>query len=152
MVRRPPRSTRTDTLFPYTTLFRSAEALLAAALSATLARVLLGILAPAPDQRRLRKREGLGDVALAGDEAQLDEIDARVARALPDLLGALVQAFDGIGAEAHEVVMQRVGALEDREDLAHLVPFVVKLLRLGGVGAGLRRSEEHTSELQSLMR
>src|SRR3546814_10151981 len=24
MVRRPPRSTRTDTLFPYTTLFRSA--------------------------------------------------------------------------------------------------------------------------------
>src|SRR3546814_2854668 len=29
MIRRPPRSTRTDTLFPYTTLFRSAEAHLA---------------------------------------------------------------------------------------------------------------------------
>src|SRR3546814_16994078 len=27
MIRRPPRSTRTDTLFPYTTLFRSASAL-----------------------------------------------------------------------------------------------------------------------------
>src|SRR3546814_11396203 len=26
MIRRPPRSTRTDTLFPYTTLFRSAAA------------------------------------------------------------------------------------------------------------------------------
>src|SRR3546814_256808 len=26
MIRRPPRSTRTDTLFPYTTLFRSASA------------------------------------------------------------------------------------------------------------------------------
>src|SRR3546814_4692757 len=26
MIRRPPRSTRTDTLFPYTTLFRSAVA------------------------------------------------------------------------------------------------------------------------------
>src|SRR3546814_10364118 len=26
MIRRPPRSTRTDTLFPYTTLFRSPEA------------------------------------------------------------------------------------------------------------------------------
>src|SRR3546814_9608484 len=26
MIRRPPRSTRTDTLFPYTTLFRSAIA------------------------------------------------------------------------------------------------------------------------------
>src|SRR3546814_5382243 len=28
MIRRPPRSTRTDTLFPYTTLFRSREAVL----------------------------------------------------------------------------------------------------------------------------
>src|SRR3546814_13210003 len=28
MIRRPPRSTRTDTLFPYTTLFRSAGRLL----------------------------------------------------------------------------------------------------------------------------
>src|SRR3546814_10776538 len=27
MIRRPPRSTRTDTLFPYTTLFRSARSL-----------------------------------------------------------------------------------------------------------------------------
>src|SRR3546814_12907561 len=27
MIRRPPRSTRTDTLFPYTTLFRSAQIL-----------------------------------------------------------------------------------------------------------------------------
>src|SRR3546814_7056392 len=27
MIRRPPRSTRTDTLFPYTTLFRSREQL-----------------------------------------------------------------------------------------------------------------------------
>src|SRR3546814_5941926 len=27
MIRRPPRSTRTDTLFPYTTLFRSPELL-----------------------------------------------------------------------------------------------------------------------------
>src|SRR3546814_16511000 len=30
MLRRPPRSTRTDTLFPYTTLFRSSAAHLAA--------------------------------------------------------------------------------------------------------------------------
>src|SRR3546814_10435554 len=28
MIRRPPRSTRTDTLFPYTTLFRSVQQLL----------------------------------------------------------------------------------------------------------------------------
>src|SRR3546814_6097140 len=31
MIRRPPRSTRTDTLFPYTTLFRSDQALDSAA-------------------------------------------------------------------------------------------------------------------------
>src|SRR3546814_16474953 len=30
MIRRPPKSTRTDTLFPYSTLFRSADALRAA--------------------------------------------------------------------------------------------------------------------------
>src|SRR3546814_5512185 len=29
MIRRPPRSTRTDTLFPYTTLFRSEQQILA---------------------------------------------------------------------------------------------------------------------------
>src|SRR3546814_13917459 len=28
MIRRPPRSTRTDTLFPYTTLFRSGQVVL----------------------------------------------------------------------------------------------------------------------------
>src|SRR3546814_13307652 len=30
MIRRPPRSTRTDTLFPYTTLFRSAASVILA--------------------------------------------------------------------------------------------------------------------------
>src|SRR3546814_1205451 len=39
MIRRPPRSTRTDTLFPYTTLFRSCDA------SARYDRVLLDQLA-----------------------------------------------------------------------------------------------------------
>src|SRR3546814_11714518 len=40
MIRRPPRSTRTDTLFPYTTLFRSDASFLRADLSgATLTKV-----------------------------------------------------------------------------------------------------------------
>src|SRR3546814_15871033 len=34
MIRRPPRSTRTDTLFPYTTLFRSSHTLQSVALQA----------------------------------------------------------------------------------------------------------------------
>src|SRR3546814_11664694 len=33
MIRRPPRSTRTDTLFPYTTLFRSLYGAIALAIS-----------------------------------------------------------------------------------------------------------------------
>src|SRR3546814_2007384 len=33
MIRRPPRSTRTDTLFPYTTLFRSEQEYFAAGLT-----------------------------------------------------------------------------------------------------------------------
>src|SRR3546814_5441293 len=33
MIRRPPRSTRTDTLFPYTTLFRSPRKVLAFAIA-----------------------------------------------------------------------------------------------------------------------
>src|SRR3546814_12627005 len=36
MIRRPPRSTRTDTLFPYTTLFRSTKAEIQIAAEASL--------------------------------------------------------------------------------------------------------------------
>src|SRR3546814_7005736 len=42
MIRRPPRSTRTDTLFPYTTLFRSPRSIMQDAL---MAAVLDGIRA-----------------------------------------------------------------------------------------------------------
>src|SRR3546814_19047582 len=42
MIRRPPRSTRTDTLFPYTTLFRSNQALLAAKAGATFVSPFVG--------------------------------------------------------------------------------------------------------------
>src|SRR3546814_18882498 len=38
MIRRPPRSTRTDTLFPYTTLFRSTAASIAASVAGENAR------------------------------------------------------------------------------------------------------------------
>src|SRR3546814_3376287 len=40
MIRRPPRSTRTDTLFPYTTLFRSTTIL-----RMMLARMIPGVIA-----------------------------------------------------------------------------------------------------------
>src|SRR3546814_8501344 len=42
MIRRPPRSTRTDTLFPYTTLFRSAHVVIENFRPGTLERLGLG--------------------------------------------------------------------------------------------------------------
>src|SRR3546814_15449204 len=45
MIRRPPRSTRTDTLFPYTTLFRSAQAAPAAMATSTVAAYSSGRIA-----------------------------------------------------------------------------------------------------------
>src|SRR6056297_1724687 len=50
MIRRPPRSTRTDTLFPYTTLFRSRAAWLRAAPSGS-ARGPAGPGSPRPARR-----------------------------------------------------------------------------------------------------
>src|SRR3546814_18881306 len=43
MLRRPPRSTRTDTLFPYTTLFRSGYQDIPTLLLVHLAQVRIGI-------------------------------------------------------------------------------------------------------------
>src|SRR3546814_18802548 len=61
MIRRPPRSTRTDTLFPYTTLFRSDVAL------------LVHIRDGAPEQLRallvepIRRRPGAVQIQLFDD-------------------------------------------------------------------------------------
>src|SRR3546814_12020404 len=54
MIRRPPRSTRTDTLFPYTTLFRSVEP--AGDASGSGSRRPVG--PSAPHHRRRRRRRG----------------------------------------------------------------------------------------------
>src|SRR3546814_772848 len=51
MIRRPPRSTRTDTLFPYTTLFRSVH-LLHSALNVGLARIVRVLFRPKGFQGR----------------------------------------------------------------------------------------------------
>src|SRR3546814_3909938 len=93
MVRRPPRSTRTDTLFPYTTLFRS-----------------------------------------AGGDA--DAVPLRAARAFDQGAAQAFGDFDRIvqvvvGQAGHEFL-----AAESRQQ---------RVVRA-------QRSEEHTSELQSLMR
>src|SRR3546814_2842805 len=90
MIRRPPRSTRTYTLFPYTTLFRSRYV-----------------------------NRGYPRDALAGVY--------RAAR-----IGLVTPLRDGMNLVAKEYV-----AAQDPDDPGVLI---------------LSRSEEHTSELQSLMR
>src|SRR3546814_2195108 len=102
MLRRPPRSTRQDTLFPYTTLFRS-----------------------------LRK---LGTVAVEGIRLQRQLPGEHVGRAAI-LDGCLVGHVDGLGD----------GARYERLGGGHHVDMAFdREIAL--------RSEEHTSELQSLMR
>src|SRR3546814_974776 len=54
MIRRPPRSTRTDTLFPYTTLFRSGEG---GALSALALRHAGGADSAAAAARPFKRRQ-----------------------------------------------------------------------------------------------
>src|SRR3546814_5737427 len=89
MIRRPPSSTRTDTLFPYTTLFRSL------------------------------RDQGVGVGGVADDE----DLDVLVSTGIDRL---------ALRLEDRAVGLKQIGAL-------HVL------------GAGTR-SEEHTSELQSLMR
>src|SRR3546814_5525251 len=65
MIRRPPRSTRTDTLFPYTTLFRSIEGRADDG----------GIFAQAVDMRdrKVRRREAGEYARLAFDRMRSEE-------------------------------------------------------------------------------
>src|SRR3546814_8929265 len=99
MIRRPPRSTRPDTLFPYTTLFRGAD-------------------------------------ELAGDHLVLpDQVAA-------EILMLVAGQHDGVLHPAQP----RQHPLA-RHLIARPAIEVQDLLRLVGL-----RSEEHKSELQSLMR
>src|SRR3546814_8389051 len=94
MIRRPPRSTGTDTPFPHTTLFRSRQRFIG--------------------QRRVERH----DAAVVDDRADDDRRD----------LGTVAQDAADPGAGADAVRPQY--SLDRVDD----------------------RSEEHTSELQSLMR
>src|SRR3546814_10680867 len=97
MIRRPPRSTRTDTLFPYTTLFRSAH------------------------HRHVLARPGERGIGGA-----IERPAARLRGRDPPIEPGAVQAVE---LEAHA-----------REARAAVIG-----------GDAVIRSEEHTSELQSLM-
>src|SRR3546814_7154866 len=147
MIRRPPRSTRTDTLFPYTTLFRSVVAAAHGGLDHH-----QGVV-------------GHDDVGLAGGpQRALDEALLVVLAGGRDALAAAIGEAQGaqrpeqIGQPAGEVAAHHVAASRARGPARHQ-PQGDGILgarlryRLGEVQeAEVFRSEEHTSELQSLMR
>src|SRR3546814_9263916 len=141
MIRRPPRSTRTDTLFPYTTLFRSHH------LEGHLLSPLLA--EPAPTFPFVA-------LLVSGGHTQLMRVDG-VGR-----YQTLGETLDDAAGEAFDKTAKLMG-------LGYPGGPALSRLALGGDAQRFKlprpmlhshdldfsfsgRSEEHTSELQSLMR
>src|SRR3546814_11987662 len=103
MIRQPPRSTRTDTLFPYTTLFRSGRGPMAAALALgdadhQLARVILPPLAAEHGLERLDRHFVAAHHHPPRRLRVVDEVEARAF-----VNEALAKLGLGLGAEARGV-------------------------------------------------
>src|SRR3546814_1576861 len=123
MNRRPPRYTRTDTLFPYTTLFRSAPA--------------------------ARRRGRLNDTADHSEPIYRLGLRGRRPHLRvgplsgPDIAGAGIPPPDRAAGAAPIVITGTMGAA-DRMSRSFRWPSACR--------GTVLRSEEHTSELQSLIR
>src|SRR3546814_13674679 len=78
MMRRPPRSTRTDTLFPYTTLFRSAVDALVALRPAVDAAMRLAPEARDPNLLKLWNKAGTELVDMIAEAATRFSGDIRL--------------------------------------------------------------------------
>src|SRR3546814_13173284 len=99
MIRRPPRSTRTDTLFPYPTLFRSTGA----ASSSSPAQTTSAQTIPVPAKPAMSNPGAIAPKPAAAADAALakrvDDLDKRLA-ALTDGLDRLQQLPSGEQAAA----------------------------------------------------
>src|SRR3546814_3602449 len=139
MIRRPPRSTRTDTLFPYTTLFRSD---------------LRGL-----DRYEARARvvEAITAEGLAVTDAEgAPVVDAKpIMQPFGDRSGQVIEPFltdqwfvkmDGLAQRGLELV--------ESGEVKFVPPNWINTYRhwMENIQDWTIRSEEHTSELQSLMR
>src|SRR3546814_2837920 len=157
MIRRPPRSTRTDTLFPYTTLFRSANFL-----APIIAETLLDRLSMVTRPFSRTLLIGAHDPAFA-DRLRATGTELALIEAGPCLAarsGAKIGEADAIDLPfASFDLIVWPGGLDSVNDVPGALVRLRALLAPDGlllgafVGDGsLPRSEEHTSELQSLMR
>src|SRR3546814_7546433 len=121
MIRRPPRSTRTDTLFPYTTLFRSDV--------------------PNVDQQRILREQH--NLAQAGDSTFHWGV-------LTEVSATPLYNLGSIGRFYHDEFGISIARY------CKFTSFEKTIAKATPVGLNTRlnqhRSEEHTSELQSLMR
>src|SRR3546814_10815255 len=143
MIRRPPRSTRTDTLFPYTTLFRSVVLLLGFSSGLPL---LLSFSTLSTWMREVGiDLTAIGLFSLVGLPYTLKFAWAPIMDRLPlpPLTGWLGRRRGWMAATQLALVATLIG-LGTTDPVGSPL-----LMALFGV---LVRSEEHTSELQSLMR
>src|SRR3546814_3875087 len=135
MIRRPPRSTRTDPPFPYTTLFRSSG----------IGQELAAKAAPARDDARSPPLDRIHPPAIHRQTDAVDVGGGRRAQEGDHAAGFLRRreaagGHAGAHRRAHFVFRLALGGDLAAHDL------------LDAPGLGETRSEEHTSELQSLMR
>src|SRR3546814_17780282 len=107
MIRRPPRSTRTDTLFPYTTLFRSNIVGLAVAEDVWVAALHL-VADRAGDVVETEQAVVGRNLAMEYDlEQQVAKLIAdRGGVAAGDRVGNLIGFFDGIGRDRREILRE----------------------------------------------
>src|SRR3546814_1270092 len=135
MMRRPPRSTRTDTLFLYSTLCRSRTERQCAK------RGYREVGDPVPGGERSKARRLMGDDGRDRESTHWEGVVHR-RRAGPhlrlDVRGARPDPATPVAASRR----RRAGVVRR---IRHPVPGPAAHVEL-------RRSEEHTSELQSLMR
>src|SRR3546814_11629983 len=110
MIRRPPRSTRTDTLFPYTTLFRSGRVAAVALLET--GRELFGCVVLV-DVEGGRQHQALGRLQTErGDIGREDQQPGKtLARRHAAELGCLLAGVDGVAAGIGEADYLGAGGL-----------------------------------------
>src|SRR3546814_5569422 len=157
MIRRPPRSTRTDTLFPYTTLFRSVRdnpkhGLRDHAMLLMMAR--LGLRAPEVIAIRLDDIDWrAGELLVRGKGQRYDRLP------VPPVVGEAIAAYvreERISASRTLFVSLRApnGTFKDGQVINTILKdvFAATGVTPPGPYAGsqvLRRAEEQTSEFQS---